>query len=99
VMSFLRSLKMILTLKCREASALIAEGADRELTSAERWALRLHLAYCSSCRRFRQHLAFLHRLCLEIDRRLTAGEVPLEERLSDPTRQRLVRMIESNFPQ
>lgn len=98
-MSFLRSLKMILTLKCREASALIAEGADRELTAAERWALRLHLAYCSSCRRFRQQLAFLHRLWLEIDRRLAAGEVPLEERLSDPTRQRLERMIESSFPQ
>ena len=98
-MSFLRSLKMILTLKCREASALIAEGADRELTSAERWALRLHLAYCSSCRRFRGHLAFLHRLLREIEQRLSTGDVPLEEGISDAARQRLERIIESNFPQ
>jgi hypothetical protein len=98
-MSFLRSVKLILTLKCREASALIAEGADRELTVAERWALRLHLAYCSSCRRFRRQLAFLHRLWTGMQRRLTTGEVPLEERLSEAARGRLERIIKSSFPQ
>lgn len=98
-MSFIRSMKLILSLKCREASALIAEGADRELTSAERWALRLHLAYCSSCRRFRQQLAFLRRLLKGLEQRLAAGDVPLEEGISEAARRRLERIIESNFPQ
>jgi len=98
-MSFIRSMKLILTLKCREASALIAEGADRDLSRAERWALRLHLAYCSSCRRFRQQLAFLRRLLREIEQRLSTGEVPLEERLSEAARGRLEQTIRSNLSQ
>jgi len=98
-MSFLRSINLILTLKCREASALIAEGTDRELTASERWALRLHLAYCSSCRRFRQQLAFLRRLWTALERRLATGDVPLEENLSDSARQRLQRMIDSGLAQ
>jgi predicted anti-sigma-YlaC factor YlaD len=98
-MSFIRSINLILTLKCREASALIAEGADRDLSRSERWALRLHLAYCSSCRRFRQQLAFLRRLLKGLEQRLAAGDVPLEEGISEAARGRLERIIESNFPQ
>jgi hypothetical protein len=96
-MSFLRSLNLILTLKCRDASTLIAEGADRELTRSERWALRLHLAICGPCRRFRRQLAFLRQVWTGMQQRLTAGEVPLEERLSESARARLQRMIDSGL--
>ena len=37
---------------CREASRLISESLDRELTRRERWALRLHTVLCTACRRF-----------------------------------------------
>jgi predicted anti-sigma-YlaC factor YlaD len=96
-MSLFRNIRLILSLQCREASALIAEGADRELTRSERLALRLHLAYCSSCRRFRKQLAFLRRLWTELERRLTTGEVPLEESLSESARERIQRMIDSGL--
>jgi hypothetical protein len=96
-MSLFGNLKLILSLQCRDASALIAEGADRQLTRSERWALGLHLAYCSSCRRFRKQLAFLGRLWTELERRLIAGEVPLEESLSESSRERMQRIIDSGL--
>ncbi|MDY7108491.1 MAG: zf-HC2 domain-containing protein [Planctomycetota bacterium] len=94
-MPFFRSLNLILTLKCREASALIAEGADRELTPSERWALRFHLVICAPCRRFRRQLAFLRRLWAEMQKRFATGEVPLQEGLSQSARARMQQMIDS----
>jgi hypothetical protein len=46
----------ILTLPCEEASRLISDGLDRELTMVERFALRAHLISCGRCKRFRRHL-------------------------------------------
>jgi predicted anti-sigma-YlaC factor YlaD len=91
-MSLIRSYRVLLSLRCREASALIAESADREFTRLERWALRLHLADCPSCRRFRSQLTFLGRMWKGMKRRLVAGEVPPEDRLSDAARKRLGQM-------
>jgi predicted anti-sigma-YlaC factor YlaD len=91
-MSVFRSFKLVLSLRCREASELIAESADRDITPLERWALRLHLADCASCRRFRTQLTFLGGVSREMKRHLTAGEVPPDDRLSDAARERLRRM-------
>jgi predicted anti-sigma-YlaC factor YlaD len=46
----------ILTLPCEEASRLMSDGLDRELSSVERIALRAHLISCRSCKRFRRQL-------------------------------------------
>lgn len=37
---------------CREVTALVLAGQDRELGLAERWALRLHMQICAACPRF-----------------------------------------------
>ena len=41
-------------LSCREASRLISESLDRELTRRERWSLRIHTLLCTACQRFAQ---------------------------------------------
>jgi hypothetical protein len=38
---------------CREATRLVLEGQDRELTSAERAVLQFHWGICAACRKFR----------------------------------------------
>jgi len=52
---------MKLSLKCAEATRLISEGLDRDLSIAERTALRVHLALCVACTRANKQLAFLRR--------------------------------------
>jgi hypothetical protein len=42
----------ILALSCREASRLVSESLDRQLTRRERWALRVHTILCVACRRY-----------------------------------------------
>lgn len=44
----------LLALTCREASRLISDSLDRELTRRERWALRIHTLICTACQRFAQ---------------------------------------------
>lgn len=38
---------------CREATRLVLEGQDRELTTAERTVLQFHWGICAACRKFR----------------------------------------------
>lgn len=49
----------ILTLSCKEASRLVSEGLDRELTTKELWALRIHTFLCSACRNFAKQMRLL----------------------------------------
>jgi Putative zinc-finger len=44
----------LLGLSCREASRLISESLDRELSRRERWSLRMHTLLCTACQRFAQ---------------------------------------------
>lgn len=42
-------MKATLSPSCKEATRLITERLDRELTFAERIGLRFHLAICAAC--------------------------------------------------
>ena len=55
-MGFFKGLKLILTLKCDESSRLMSERLDRDLTTGERFAIRLHSGICRSCRHFAEQL-------------------------------------------
>ena len=50
-----------MNISCREASRLISQAQDRELSLGERVRLRIHLAICRGCRAFSAQLAFLRR--------------------------------------
>ena len=39
-----------MNLSCKEASRLMSQGEDRELSQSERAALTAHLAICKACR-------------------------------------------------
>ena len=45
----------------KEASRLISQSQDRQLSLGEQLALRVHLAICRGCRAFSAQLAFLRR--------------------------------------
>ncbi len=76
----------ILTLNCNEASLLVSEGRDRELTKLERYALRAHLVGCANCKRFRR----------QVDR--IGTEVQSEESLSSEARARILKEVERQAP-
>ncbi len=97
-MSLIRSMQLILGLKCRDASRFIAESADRGLTWDERWALRVHLVTCDPCRRFKKQLRILSQIISRFGERLISGELLIDEELSDSARQRLDQMVEKHFP-
>lgn len=43
-------------LSCKQASQLVSQSLDRQLTTRERFALKLHLLICKYCTRFSQQL-------------------------------------------
>lgn len=45
---------MLLTLRCEESTRLMSEAFQRDLTGAERWAVRLHFISCRYCRRVKK---------------------------------------------
>jgi Putative zinc-finger len=48
-------------LTCKEASRLISQRRDRELSVGERLSLRVHLALCAACVRVSAQFDFLHK--------------------------------------
>jgi hypothetical protein len=50
-----------MNISCKEASRLVSQSQDRQLSLGEQVALRLHLAICRGCRAFSVQLAFLRR--------------------------------------
>ncbi|MHC4306958.1 MAG: zf-HC2 domain-containing protein [Planctomycetota bacterium] len=94
-MAFAEDMVKLLTLHCREATALLSAAQDGKLSRVDRWALRMHLLICAPCRRYRRQLHKLARLIDAAVKRLEAdGRLP-GVRLSDEARQRLRKVIES----
>jgi hypothetical protein len=46
-------------LSCKEASRLISQSLDRQLTVRERLGLRFHLLLCDMCTTFRRQLGLI----------------------------------------
>jgi hypothetical protein len=73
-MSFLRDIRMILTLSCRDSSRLISDRMDRTLSGPERIALRMHLMVCRRCRSFGRNLRFFRDLLRRMSGKNLSGE-------------------------
>jgi predicted anti-sigma-YlaC factor YlaD len=50
-------------LRCKEATHLLSEAQDRNLSLSERLQLKMHLAMCTGCRNFKGQMAFLRQAC------------------------------------
>jgi hypothetical protein len=46
-------------INCKQATELISQGLDRQLSLGERLHLRLHLLFCIGCRRTREQFDFM----------------------------------------
>jgi putative zinc finger protein len=64
----------LLNLPCEGISRLASESLDRELTRAERAALRLHMFYCSTCRRYLRQIKLISRALRGLSGRLETDE-------------------------
>ncbi|MEJ2453577.1 MAG: zf-HC2 domain-containing protein [Candidatus Thiodiazotropha sp.] len=50
-------------MNCKQATQLMSQEMDRELSWHERLALKLHVLMCDGCANFRNQMAFLRRAC------------------------------------
>ena len=66
-------------LTCKEATTLVSQGLDRELSLCERVKLRLHLVVCDACRNFVRQAAFIRRAL----QRLAGQDVPSHRQKPD----------------
>lgn len=64
-------------LNCKEASRLLSQRQDRELTVGERLSLRMHLALCEACTRVSEQLDFIRKA---VTRYAGRGSGPDDER-------------------
>jgi hypothetical protein len=48
-------------LTCRDASRMLSDGLDKDLSIADRAALKLHLTLCDACTRLRSQFEFMRR--------------------------------------
>ncbi|MEM9418617.1 MAG: zf-HC2 domain-containing protein [Planctomycetota bacterium] len=82
---YLKAGLFILSGTCEQVSRLISDECDRPLTAEERWASRVHLAYCPQCHRFRVQVRHINSHLKE--HRLAPG-------LSLKARDRIARRLE-----
>jgi hypothetical protein len=50
-----------MNISCKEASRLMSQAQDRQLSLGERASLQFHLAICRGCRAVNAQFAFLRR--------------------------------------
>ena len=48
-------------LNCKEASRMLSQGLDRDMSAPDRAALRMHLALCDACNKLKAQFVFLRR--------------------------------------
>ena len=85
-----------LSLNCRQASRLLSEAEDRNLSSMERFGLKLHVATCKSCRKFREQLVIMRQSLKTLDTQLYSSSDPQSApQLSDDARERIRQKLAS----
>ena len=86
----------LLNMPCEGMSRLASESLDRDLTSLERLALRSHLIYCRTCRRYLRQIELLTALARRFAGRLEADVPEAGPRLPDEIREAIKRSLREN---
>jgi len=81
---------------CREASRLVSDAGERDLTLAERFRLRLHLMMCNPCSNHVANLGVLERVFAAMRRQADESAPCLTEQDRQRIRQYLQERIESD---
>jgi hypothetical protein len=80
---------------CREMSTLASAAFDERLPWPQRWAYRLHLLYCTACRRYRKQILALRLGLRRIGVALRADDPGAGPALSAAARERIARALRS----
>ena len=68
-----RDIFRVLGMPCREHTALFSRQLDERLPPGVALGLRIHILYCTGCRRFRAQIRHLRDLAAKIGEEVTAG--------------------------
>ena len=79
----------LLTCECREITRLVSAGFDRKLPLPHRWAVRLHLVYCTGCRRYKRQLRAIRRAARLVATECAQVGGAIEAALSPEARERI----------
>ncbi len=91
--NMLQNLGYILRLSCEDASKLSSESLDRPLLFSERWALRLHVLGCYSCRHFQRQLELLSKAAKRL-RESTSKDDAADATLPSGLKSRLHQLVD-----
>ena len=80
-------------LSCKDASQLISEGLDRNLSLREKIGLRLHLWMCDSCRLFEKQMSYLRQA---LHRGWAHGELPTDKQLPTDAQERIRQTLKQH---
>jgi hypothetical protein len=83
----------LLTLECCEITRLVSEGLDRQLPLAQRLAVKVHMLYCTACRRYRGQLRALGEAIRRLSQALDDEQLAALPHLSPQARERIQRAI------
>lgn len=78
---------------CRDMAALMSAALDEELDWPQRWAYRLHLLYCSACRRYRRQLHALQRALRSVSDALHVPQAGVGPQMPAATRERIMHVL------
>ena len=79
-----------LMLSCREATELLSDACDTQLSFSRRVALRAHLMMCHLCRRYKAQIRLLNRAARRYG---SAQEGTTSRQLSDSAKQRIKQQL------
>jgi hypothetical protein len=92
-------------LSCKDASRLVSDSLDRQLSWRQRLSLRIHLLMCGVCARFRRQVLFLNQAAKQYisESRVGTGDAAVEARIADTrlaedVRERIKQALRSPGP-
>lgn len=97
-MSRLSEFVRLLNQPCRDMTGLLSKAMDADLPFRERFAYKLHLVYCTACRRYRKQLLGLRTVLRRVvdslaDAETAPGPGP---QLSRAARRRIARAMQDH---
>ncbi len=79
---------------CRDMTALISASLDQRLPWSQRWAFRLHILYCTSCRRYRRQVEALRAGLRRLGEAIRTGGDATGPALAPVARERIHKAIQ-----
>jgi hypothetical protein len=74
MIGFVGDVLRVLTMPCRDHTALFSKQLDGPLPRGIAAGLRIHIVYCAGCRRFRAQIRWLRSLAARLGGELSSGD-------------------------